>query len=514
MSKRPNVLWLMSDQHNASCAGYAGNPDVRTPNLDRIAGGGVEFVNGFANNPICSPSRICFMTGQYMHTHRMFGNNHADYQRGNPDTFACLFRRYGYQTGLFGKSHMVRRWDEEGFESVRYTDLCDATYSDPKTTHYFKRLCELGLSDSYEEGTPKPGQDYMNDGAGPSTLPYEHSIERFTGDATLEFLKGRDEERPFFVHMSFQRPHAPIAPAKEFFEMYDPEKLTLPASSVDWLERRFAGKPSQLRDVLLRGCNYPLASDEKTLRRCLASYYGLISAIDREIGRVLDFLEKRGELENTIVFYTADHGDFAGEHGLFHKNFGLYESIQKIPFLLKWPGGPKGVKCESIVESVDLYPSLCELCGVPVPAGREGVSLLKAASGESPKEAAYCEWENFGPVPAKLSSIRTRDFRLVFYSDSLDGELYDRRRDPGEIDNLWDSQDYAAVKASLLSQLLSFTMKYQTETGVVFDRELYFKERNCPTQLVHKNRVYWSDFERLCSTPGKWPPSDMRSGNV
>ena len=133
---RPNVLWLMSDQHNAKCTGYAGNPNVKTPALDAIARGGVEFTQGFCNNPICSPSRLSFITGQYCNTHGYLGNNHNMIQEPNPDTLACLFRRYGYQTAMVGKSHMIRRWDNDGFEFIRYTDMTDAEDNDPCTNHY------------------------------------------------------------------------------------------------------------------------------------------------------------------------------------------------------------------------------------------------------------------------------------------------------------------------------------------------------------------------------------------
>ena len=213
-----NVLWIMSDQHNANCVGYRNHPNVKTPNLDRIAQRGIDYVNAFANNPICSPSRICFMTGQHVKTHGMFGNDHADYQERNPDTLACQFRKYGYQTALIGKSHMVRKWDEEGFEFIRYTDLADAKSGDPFTTHYFQYLYDKGLIDQYEEGVQKPGQEYCLDGSKPSVLEFEDSLEHFIGEQTLDFLQNRDADRPFFVKMSFQRPHEPIAPAKEFFE--------------------------------------------------------------------------------------------------------------------------------------------------------------------------------------------------------------------------------------------------------------------------------------------------------
>ena len=241
MTKRPNVLWLMSDQHNARCTGYAGHPNVRTPNLDEIAAGGVHFPNAFANNPICGPSRISFMTGQYVHTHRMFGNRNAEDPEPNCNTLACLFRRYGYQSGLFGKSHTVRRWDSDGFETVRYTDLCDATQTDPRQTHYFQYLLDHDLADLYEDGVAREASSGWLDGSAPAKLPYEHSIERFTGDQTVRFLENRDPRRPFFVHMSFQRPHAPITPAVEHFDMYDPDQIVLPDSAFDYFENRFAG---------------------------------------------------------------------------------------------------------------------------------------------------------------------------------------------------------------------------------------------------------------------------------
>lgn len=508
MQRRPHVLWLMSDQHHAGCTGYAGNPNVRTPNLDRIAARGVEFTRAFANNPICSPSRICFMTGQYMRTHRMFGNDHAEYPHPNPETLACLFRRYGYQTGLFGKSHMIRRWDDDGFERVRYTDLCDATHDDPLTTHYFRYLNELGLADFYEEGSPKKGQAYTLDGTAPAVLPYEHSIEHYTGEETLKFLTERDVSRPFFIHMTFQRPHAPIAPAGEFFDLYDPEEIVLPDSAVDYFENRFSGKPGFMRRMLENGCGYPLAdTDPMRLKRCLASYYALITCIDMEIGRVLQKLEEMGELENTIIFYTADHGDFAGDHGLFHKNFGLYESIQRIPFLLSWPGGPRGMRCEEIVESVDFYPTLCQLCEVPLPPGREGKSVVSVVLGDEPgRDAAYCEWD-WWLLRRKVAAIRTRDFRLVFYGGSEGGELYDHRSDPGEVNNLWEQPEYAGISTELLGRLLEFTLGYAAETDFSLDQRYGREQGFSPTKLVHKGRRYWSNLTDAYTRETAWPPA-------
>ncbi len=504
---KPNVLWIMSDQHNANCTGYRQHPNVRTPNLDRIAAGGVDFTQAYVNNPVCSPSRICLMTGQYVHTHGFHGNVNFEYPESNPHTLACQLRRYGYQTALIGKSHMVGRWDREGFEHVRYCDMADAERGDPTTNHYFQYLDRLGLADFYEEGTPKPGQAYTMDGSGPARLPYEHSIERFTGRETLEFLETRDKERPFFVKMSFQRPHAPISPSVDHFDMYDPEEIVLPDSAVDYLERRFAGKPAFMREMLKDGCSYPLADpNPERLKRCLASYYSLITVIDQEIGHVLDFLDSTGELDNTIVVYLADHGDFAGEHGLFHKNFGIYDSIQHIPLLIRYPGGPQGVQCPEIVEAVDLYPTVCELCGVPVPDVVDGTSVLPALDGSRPgKDAAYCEWNFQGE---KVAAIRTKEYRLVLYQKAGEGELYDHRSDPGEVHNVWDDPACQAVKSELMQQLLKFTMNYATRSNMKTDAVNRQRTKHTPTVLLHTGKAYWSQLKQTYSTSLPWPPRE------
>ena len=318
--------------------------------------------------------------------------------------------------------------------------------------------------------------------------------------------------------MSFQRPHSPIAPSSDHFNMYDPDEIELPDNAVDWLENEFAGKPAVLRDRLLRGSSYPLADkDPARLKRVLASYYALITVIDSEIGRVLDYLEESGQLENTVVFYTADHGDFAGEHGLFHKNFGLYESITKIPFLMSWPGGPQGVQDHELTESVDLFPTLCSLCDVPLPHGREGVDVSArnaAGSSDGPsagapadvsaaatKDAAFTEWEW---ADRDISAVRTKEYRLVYYRGEGEGELYDHRSDPGELHNLWSDAEHAAVRHELLMRLLDFTLGYERQSDSESDRREKHADRYTPGELVQFGGVFWSDLEGAFHARRRW----------
>ncbi len=494
MTKRPNVLWLMSDQHNANSTGYAGNPNVKTPNLDRLAAAGVNFRRAYTANPICAPARISLITGQYCHTHRMFGNVNNLYSVPNPDTLAAVFRRSGYQTALFGKAHMVPLWDREGFEHIRYDNLGDVAPDDPLTSEYFRSIVDADAADRMDREMNTPGAP----GSRPSFLPYELSCEHFTGEEAVRFLGSRDRDRPFFAQVSFQRPHGCDYPSAEYFEMYDPADMVLPGSAADLFENRFASKPEPIRDLAVKGSGYPLASpDRELLKQCLARYYGLISMIDNEIGRVIEAVREAGDLDNTIILYTADHGDFAGEHGLFLKGLSLYESIHRVPFLLVWPGGPQGAACDGIIETVDWYPTVCRLCGIEAPAGRDGRDILPVALGEQPgKQAAFCEYM----LDRKLCAIRTQDYRLVINADAGYGELYDTRSDPGEILNLYDAPGMARVRAELTEQLLLFTMDYSAATSFGTDAVAAETLTATPAWQLHWGTLPWSDYARRATT--------------
>jgi arylsulfatase A-like enzyme len=189
---------------------------------------------------------------------------------------------------------------------------------------------------------------------------------------------------------------------------------------------------------------------------------------------------------------------------LFHKNFGIYDSVQKIPFLLSYPGGPKGLATGEIVESIDFYPSICQLCGIPVPEECEGRSIIPIIeeTGKG-KEAAYCEW-SWGN--SRIAAVRTRDYRLVVYQDDVEGELYDHRMDPGEINNLWNSAEYKDIKTLLMQKLLQFSMNYSVKTSLKTDDLLRYKDRYTPAMLVQFGKIYWSRLKDAYSQEGIWPP--------
>ncbi len=494
---RPNVLYLMTDQHNAQHMGCAGDPLVRTPNMDRIAERGVRFERAYCNNPICSPSRISYVSGQYPHTHGILGNNNFEFVDRNPDTLGATFRRYGYQTALIGKAHMIRDWDEEAYEHIRYCDMTDADRRDPRRHHYYKYLIDHGVADLYEDGALPKGHEALTRKHAVSGLPYEHSNEAWTGRETLEFLRGRDQERPFFVHMSFERPHPHWMPAAEHAGMYDPADIELGPDAVDWFVNRFAGRPEFIMNIARNKMNAFATPDE--LKQALAYHFALITVIDMEIGRVLDHLEETGELDNTIIVYCADHGDFAGDHGLYMKNMGIYESIHRIPFIVSYPGSPQGeVREREIIESVDLFPTLCELADVPAPEGvLDGCSIVPELEGSGAgKPFAICEWD-FPEPQRRFNAIRTDRFRLTYYSHELGGELYDHATDPWEMHNVYDEPEYAETRLELLEQLFDQVNLYRRKTDRDTDNAREGDECLTATRLIHKRAHRWSEFAQF-----------------
>lgn len=493
MNSRPNILFIMSDQHNANSAGFAGHPNVRTPNLDALAAQSVQFNKAYCNNPICSPSRVCFITGQYAHTHQIVGNNNFELEENNPHTLGAVLRRHGYQTAMIGKDHTVQRWDEEAYEHIRYVDLTDASRLDPRTNHYFQYLIDHGVADLYEDGTLPPDHENNTRGCAIAKLPYEHTNEHYTGEESLKFLQNRDTRRPFYLQMSFERPHPNWMPSPEHANLYNPDEIELGDDAIDWWGNQWAGRPEFIQQIVARLMKNRSQQD---LKRMLAHHFALITVIDMEIGRVLDYLRETGEIDNTIIIYTADHGDFAGDHGICNKNIGIYESIHRIPLLLHYPGGPQGKAVDGIVESIDLFPTLCELADVPAPSTCEGSSLIPVAENKSDgKPFALCEWDF--PAPQRfVNALRTERFRLVYYGHEKGGELYDHQNDPHEMQNLWDHTDYQKTRMELMEVLFDQVNKYRRKSDFDTDAIKGAARRLSPTALIHKGCRKWSDIAK------------------
>lgn len=444
MRNLPNILFLFSDQHNAKCMSNTGYSDVKTPNMDRLAERGVRFTNAFCQNPVCTPSRISFLTGQYCH-------NHGYYDLFGPIPLKLYsmfehFRKFGYRTAAIGKLHTPFGWLE------KHCDFADHLYGEfagESKGSYDLYLEKLGIIDD-SRIYPLAGKPTID--SYESEVPLEHSIERFTTKRAVDFLDSIDTDQPWMMWVSHYRPHKQTSPSKPFGTMYDPGKLKLPPNYYDTLE----GKPErqkQHRDFARSNVFLYGLEPEAAERRFLAHYLGLVSQVDESIGILLDEVERRAGLDNTIIVYASDHGDFAAEHGMVEKVYGIsYDAVDNIPLIISGPGKIReGSVCNELVEAVDVFPTFCDLAGIPTPDCVQGKSLKPFLNGENTpqKDAAFTE-------NAWTKSIRTKEWRLVYHPYEDSGELYDMVNDRWQLRNLYNNESYERIKIELQKKLLDW----------------------------------------------------------
>ena len=463
MPSRPNVLIIKADQHNARCLGVNGHRQVRTPNLDALAASGVNFTHAFVQNPICTPSRMCYLTGQYVHNHGIYGLSLMP----NPDdpippTLPSLFsvcHAQGYRTGIIGHIHVRKDWI--GPHCDMYRDLHENVEPyDPYYPHnpYSQYLQAKGLLQQRDDEAYKGIVQTLD--ACPSELSFLNSYEGYCAQSFEEFLHQTPPGQPFLYQIDTVHPHQDYIPAKEFWDLYEGMELELPPSA----DEDLSGKPPHHQGTMAWTHTYEGVFEPKGYRhvrlRKLRGYYGCISQVDHMVGLARQMLRTRGLEENTIVVYCADHGDFALEHGFLEKAPGIsYAAILRTPFIWAWPAGglAKGTVHE-LVESVDVFPTLCQLAGLPVPDTVDGkdISPMLRGNARPLREFVVAEF----PLSR---TIRTRDWKLChrprgMFGDGKDhGELYHVAEDPWEMKNLYDDPRYRDTRENLRRTLFDWT---------------------------------------------------------
>jgi choline-sulfatase/uncharacterized sulfatase len=438
------------------------------------------------------------LSGQFVKTHGIAANFIREREDEAPN-LGRTFRDGGYQCALIGKAHLPAKWVREGFEYVRLSDLADASVDDPRTCHYFNDLVEAGLADDYDQGTLMPGHPGCGMRSFISRLPEEYSLEAWTGREARGFLARRDRERPFFLKVSFQRPHDPYAPPAARAHEYAPEALSLPDNADDFLRYRLKGKPKAQQQYAAGelGVGYPFRPrDAEDLKLQMARHFTLITMIDEAIGGILADLKAAGDLDNTLIVYVADHGDFAGEHGMMLKNLGIYESIHNIPLIIAGPGVPAGQVRDAFFESVDFFPTLCELTGLTADPAVDGVSRVPELEGAAPRlEQTVCEWLSTRGDGDEVHAVRAERYRYVVYDNApVDGELYDHRTDPGEMVNLFhdpDCQDVVRHFQQVVEAYRKGAVRRQTPAD---DACLAKQYLSSPTLQLHQGGACWSEL--------------------
>jgi len=423
IKQRPNVLFLIADDHRFDGVGACGNPVVKTPTLDRLAEDGVSFESiytmGGQTAALCVPSRAALLTGANVFRATVSGGEVGLGDTENPELWALnpdlatlpeTLRREGYRTFGIGKWHNGKESFARGFAdgaSIFFGGMGD---------HEHLPLHKYDPSGAFPDDAAEPSKTF--------------SSERFA-DAAIDYIRGhREEEDPFFLYVAFTAPHDPRTPPKSYADLYPADRIPLPANFMT--EHPFDNGELHVRDELL--ATLPRAPDE--IRRHLADYYGMITHMDAQIGRILQALDECRLADRTIVVHTADHGLALGQHGLLGKQ-NLYEHSIHVPLILRGPGLPSGVHARGLGAQIDIFPTLCALTGTPLPETVEGGSLIPSLQGEGAagREYVFAAYKSFQRMASDGRWKFIRYYRAHGRgTDSI--QLFDLLQDPGEMRNL------------------------------------------------------------------------------
>jgi arylsulfatase A-like enzyme len=487
MSENMNILFFITDQQRADHLGCAGNPILKTPNLDRLASESVRFTNAYVANPICMPNRASIFTGMYpnMHGLRTAGMNLPE----DTPTFTQTLLNRGYYTKAIGKIHLQfaspafkkdswsaesanhwfsREWRpkmKENFPKpyyglkdveliVGHGEICSGHYFDwleERAPHYIDEIKAKGWSHVF-----KP---YYN-----TNMPEELYPTSFITERAIKFLEdysqGNYGNHPFFLFCSYPDPHHPVTPPGRYQKMYKPEDIKLPANFDDihnLKNHKFLG--TLLNHPFFRGMILRITTEDE-VRNFTASTYGDISMIDDSVGKILAALDKLSLANNTMVIYTSDHGDLMGDHGLILKGPCPFNGILNVPLIWKVPGITKSGISDSLVSSIDISKTILSLLNIKQrnqPPDIQGVDITPILKDPKQKVRNFClvehdeEVENF-KIKTRLRHFITEDYKLTVYDNIKGyGDLFDRKNDPLEVKNLWETN--SELRHELLEKL-------------------------------------------------------------
>ena len=446
-SKKPNILFLFTDDQRAGTIEAMHKYGVKTPNMDKLVENGTSFTNsyilGATTAAVCSPSRAMLMTGR--HYFNIEPNVYAQFafpkeEKGKSDllTFPEYFKANGYETFATGKQHNGEIWLERGFKQIK------SAFLGGMTTHFGTKV-----------------KDYTPDTGWSATYQDKEkfSSEVFA-DAAVGFLDSYKEKDPFLMYVAFTAPHDPRTAPQEFHDMYPTEDMTVPENFMP--EHPFEIADDRIRDEVLA----PFPRTEAIIQKEISDYYAMITATDAQIGRVLKALEASGQAENTIIVFAGDNGLALGQHGLLGKQ-NVYEHSVGVPLIFCGPNIPKNQKTDALAYLHDVFPTLCSLTGLEIPESIETEDLTPVITGEK-KEVRNSMLYAYNSWPGDLlnknrkhnpggghRAVRKGDYKLIVSAkhEVFTYQLFNVKEDSWELNNLIDDENFATIKDDLMKEL-------------------------------------------------------------
>ncbi len=476
---KPNILFITTDQHRYDAVGCYGNDKIRTPNLDRLAAGGVRMDRAYAESPICIPSRVTMITGLKSVHHG--ATHHCTNMRDDEVTIGQVLQENGYRTHFIGKPHFKSQQHRETEESIAdWRDGKMAGWTGPYAGFESVDMI-LGHSNSlvghYGEWLRRDHpEDYApfkdthlrsiegegGQGTFDNDIPEALHSSSYVALRTCEFLDEQAKnDQPFYCFASFPDPHWPIMPPTSYFHMYDDTEM--PENTPYGGEAERANSPSTFKRAAERkssgyegGGRY--LEDPRNAERIMRAYWGSVSFIDHNIGGMLDKLEELGLNENTLVIFTADHGEYMGAHGMIAKGGFLWEEFVRVPFIARFPGViPADQSSDALISMTDVVPTILDLCEVDEgKLAPDGVSQADVLTGKADRirdELTIMHAGMGGHAPDQHALVTDR-WKLVYHAADENSELYDLKEDRCELNNLWNQPEYAEVQQDLTIRLL------------------------------------------------------------
>ena len=487
-----NVLFIMVDQMHADCLSIAGHSYVKTPNLDKLSQSGVRFTQCYVQSPICLPSRISYLSGQYLKTHHQYG--FVGKQHDDMPNLMRHLRQHGYQTAAVGKQHIGTIRGDWGMDYCAPSLWEDQAHTMPKGLWYGDYLSKQGMSFPTEEAhgaeclampegdEVSPHMHPMRRGAGKSRVPVEHGLEHWTTDRCLDFLNQHwNRNKPFCMWLSYDRPHFPNAIPTPWYERLKSQDVLLDelltaeqlAAMPAWVIEQYLASPSRI------------TMPDDDMRHLLATYFTIIEMIDQELGRLFEWLTNKGVMEQTHIIFCADHGDNAGDLGIYDKKLGVCSNaIIRVPLIWRPAEGVMadsvpGTVVDSPVEAIDLFSTVCDLCELPVPDAVQGVSLASVFAGDTlPMDRPVFSEQRW------RRAVVYQGWKYIHHVDQPHGELYELANDPLCRNNRFD--DPACQMQ--LSRLKHLMIRFLANPYTQLDVQTNAKIRKRP-ELINKWRT-------------------------
>ena len=485
VGKRFNILWLIADQHMQSIMGCAGNPVVKTPNLDALAAAGARFANATCVTPFCSPTRASFISGQYPHTHGIVQNVAGDDTRALSGRYPCveniLFER-GWSALHLGKWHLGWERDlvcypgtetyqesHDRYEKEFLLPAGEKAYDEPRPGEVVsgklaltKEMAAAQVLKPNRSAKKKAGKApgaALEESApviGRSLVKPDYTYESWLAGQCIRLLE-KNKDHNFILTYSISPPHPPFICPAPYYDMYDPATMPWPKNADD--------RPAAYKNLIAARNGWNMSDQNK--REYLRCYYGQVTMVDAIMGRILAALKSLGLEDDTLVIYTSDHGNNLTSHGFLDKTSGsFHEELLRVPLIFRYPGHIRaGSVFQSKAESLDLMPTLLDYAGAPVSGNVQGRSLRPVIEGRAPDvfDFAVCE-RGLGDSNRFSRMLRTAEAKYCYYSDGS-RELFDLAKDPYEMKNVADDPAYRSLRVRLHAMMCE-QMKKTTDPAL------------------------------------------------